>query len=248
MRNWSLRMMRMGARNLQGAGPHVPFEQQPQGVMREDIWEGANKILSVLWNEKMWGKYQSLSIEETYGERCCRWDNYTSRLSPFQRNRTGASWRNPISPDDPHTGNAPPCVWCEFDGAYNDENPSIWSLIHALTFNLPEVLSEMQLQVLQSLPLWLRQHLSCPLCRSHIREHLIGLGIPSSTRGEAWARFFWRAHNFVNEQSEVTRCGSMSCGWGVWQTPPAYRCSGVYRYPWFLTFADATAQWRGISL
>ena len=37
---------------------------------------------------------------------------------------------------------------------------SVWSLIHALTFNLPEVVSEMQLQVLQSLPLWLRQHLS----------------------------------------------------------------------------------------
>ena len=65
-----------------------------------------------------------------------------------------------------------------------------------------------------------------------------------------WARFFWRAHNYVNEQSEVTRCGSMSCGWGVWQTPPvaASSCSGVYRYPWYLTFTDATELWSGARL
>ena len=88
-----------------------------------DSWDGANKILSVLWNEQLWGKYKILKVEETYEQPCCRWANYTERLSPFQRNRTGASWRNPISPDDPLTGNAPACVWCEFDGAFNDENP-----------------------------------------------------------------------------------------------------------------------------
>ena len=38
-------------------------------------------------------------------------------------------------------GNPPPCVWCAFDGAYVDENPNIWYLIHALTFNLPETLA-----------------------------------------------------------------------------------------------------------
>lgn len=187
-----------------------------------------------------------LFINETFDEQCCRWDNYSSSLSAFQKNRTGPSWRNPIAPDNPTTGNPLPCIWCGFDGAYNDENPSVWSAIHALTFNLPDYVSELQLQVLQSLPLWLRQHLSCPLCRSHVAEHLIGLGIPSSTRGEAWARFFWRAHNYVNEQSEVTRCGSQSCGWGVWHTPPVSEsdCSGVYRYPWYLSYADATSLWR----
>jgi hypothetical protein len=44
-------MMRMGARNQQGAGAMNPREQQPQGVAREEIWYGVNKILSVLWNK-----------------------------------------------------------------------------------------------------------------------------------------------------------------------------------------------------
>ena len=114
----------------------------------------------------------------------------------------------------------------------------------ALTFNLPDTVSEKQHQVLRSLPLWLREHLSCALCRSHIHEHLIELGIPDKRSGREWAGFYWKAHNYVNEQSEVTRCGSQSCGWGTWSTPPAYRCAGVYRNAWFLTFADAAAQWR----
>ena len=205
---------------------------------------GVNMILKTLWNAELWGAYQTLEISQTYNESCCRWDNYTSRLSPFIRNRTGPSWRNPVDPADPVRGNPEPCVWCQFDGAYNDENPSIWSLIHATTFNLPNVITEPQYQVLQALPMWLRQHLSCPLCRSHIAQHLVGLGAPSSRFGKDWAFFFWRAHNYVNEQSEVTRCGSQSCGWGIWNTPPAQKCAGVYRYPWYRSFSAATTQWR----
>lgn len=201
-------------------------------------------MLKTLWDEQLWGAYKEISITETYNELCCKWDNYTESLSEFQRNRTGASFRNPVYPDDPVRGNSPPCVWCQFDGAYNDENPSIWSLIHALTFNLPDTVTEEQHQVLQSIPLWLREHLSCPLCRSHVAEHLIGLGVPQSHSGIAWARFFWQAHNYVNEQSEVTRCGSQSCGWGVWQTPSAYICAGLYRNAWYTSFGDASVQWR----
>ena len=68
----------------------------------------------------------------TRGVPCCHWPNYTAALTPFQANRTGPSYRNPLHPDDPVMGNAPPCVWCQFDGAYNDENPSVWRLCHAI--------------------------------------------------------------------------------------------------------------------
>lgn len=247
MYDWGLRMLRMGARNLGGVSGRGPRDQLAQGNPRDEIYKGANEILKVLWNSKVWDVFQTLKIETTYNELCCRWDNYTKKLSDFQSNRTGAEYRNPLNPNHKERGNAPPCIWCSFDGAYNDENPSIWSLIHALTFNLDAYVTELQFQVLQSLPMWLRQHLSCPLCRSHIHEHLINYGIPSTRNGQEWAHFFWRAHNYVNEQSEVTRCGSQSCAWGVWQTPPAYKCAGDYRYPWFMTFETATKQWRMIT-
>ena len=80
---------------------------------------GVNMILKTLWNAELWGAYQTLEISQTYNESCCRWDNYTSRLSPFIRNRTGPSWRNPVDPADPVRGNPEPCVWCQFDGAYS---------------------------------------------------------------------------------------------------------------------------------
>ena len=62
---------------------------------------------------------------------------------------------------------------------------------------------------------------------------------------EDWARFFWRAHNFVNEQTQVTRCGSQECGWGSWTTPAAaHEPVGVYRNPWFMTYANAEKRWK----
>ena len=66
-----------------------------------------------------------------------------------------------------------------------------------------------------------------------------------SRRAEDWARFFWRAHNFVNEQTQVTRCGSQECGWGSWTTPAAaHEPVGVYRNPWFMTYANAEKRWK----
>ena len=89
-------------------------------------------------------------------------------------------------------------------------------------------------------------HQSCDLCRSHLHEHLVDLDIPGdSRRAEDWARFFWRAHNFVNEQTQVTRCGSQECGWGSWTTPAAaHEPVGVYRNPWFMTYANAEKRWK----
>ena len=204
-----------------------------------------NWILSSLWNKPVWGTFVPLKIEDTYNESCCLSSKYVSSLSSFQMNRTRAEWRNPFDPHNPLTGNSPPCVWCQFDGAYNDENPSIWSLLHALTFNLDETITELQFQVLQSIPMWLRQHLSCDLCRSHIAEHLVGLGVPDSRRGVDWARFFWQAHNYINEQSEVTRCGSQNCNWGAFLNPsPDFTCAGAYRYAWFMTYQCAEGMWK----
>ena len=100
--------------------------------------------------------------------------------------------------------------------------------------------------MLSALPLFLRMHQSCDLCRSHLHEHLVELDIPGdSRRAEDWARFFWRAHNFVNEQTQVTRCGSQECGWGSWTTPAAaHEAAGVYRNPWFMTYANAEKRWK----
>ena len=216
--------------------------------------QGVNELLKALWNEDVFGAFQEVSFEETTDLACCppkayvgtSYDTYSDKLSAFQKARGGPAFRNPLFPNDAEYGNPPPCVWCAFDGAYVDENPNIWYLIHALTFNLPETLAPDQVGVLSALPLFLRMHQSCDLCRSHLHEHLVELDIPGdSRRAEDWARFFWRAHNFVNEQTQVTRCGSQECGWGSWTTPAAaHEPVGVYRNPWFMTYANAEKRWK----
>lgn len=122
----------------------------------------------------------------------------------------------------------------------------MWNLIHFLTFNLPERISETQYDLLRVLPLWLREHLSSPRCQSHVQEHFIKDGIPTSKDGIVWAWYFWRAHNIVSEMSEVTRCGSMNCnsetGYITIQNP-MWQCPGLYKYPWFMDFETARELW-----
>ena len=48
-----------------------------------------------------------------------------------------------------------------------------------------------------------------------------------------------------HEQTQVTRCGSQECGWGSWTTPAAaHEPVGVYRNPWFMTYANAEKRWK----
>ena len=43
----------------------------------------------------------------------------------------------------------------------------------------------------------------------------------------------------------MTRCGSQECGWGSWTTPAAaHEPVGVYRNPWFMTYANAEKRWK----
>eukprot|EP00935_MAST-01C_sp_MAST-1C-sp1_P001751 g1751.t1 len=251
---WIQRFLRMGARTFDPDSKQLDrgvdaSYQQAQGASRADVQKGVNQMMEVLWPEKAlgtpWPGTQTPSnVLDGVPLKCCHWDNYTGNLSPFQQARGKAEYRNPQAPLHPDEGDPPPCIWCEFDGAFNDENPTIWSVIHMLTFNLPETVSESQFAALRAIPLWLREHLSCSLCRSHVKEHLIDLGVPENRDGIAWAWYFWRAHNFVNEQSEVTRCGAMNCDWGSFNDPAAaWECPGLYRYPWFMEFEDARQLW-----
>lgn len=253
---WVQRMLRMGARTYAPDDPR-PLRnvsasgQEPQATSRGELQEGVNDIMQGLWPEEAlgdpWPGIQApADVDLLTGQplQCCERDNYTKSLSQFQKERGGAYFRNPTPPATAAQGNAPSCVWCQNDGAFNDENPVIWNLLHFFTFNLPERVSDTQYDLLRALPLWLREHLSCSLCQSHIQEHLIADGIPTSHDGVVWAWYFWRAHNIVSEMSEVTRCGSMNCNYGAFMNPsPAWQCPGVYRYPWFMDFETAREQW-----
>jgi hypothetical protein len=126
MYKWAKRMIRMGARdNFNATGDRTPSTtQNSQGNTRKEVQAGVNFILSTLWNQDCWGPFEPVEVEATFNESCCESPSYTKALSPFQSKRTGAFWRNVLHPHDGPQGNAPPCVWCQRDGAYNDENPA----------------------------------------------------------------------------------------------------------------------------
>ena len=58
-------MLRMGARNAEGASGRGPADQDPQGSSREEIHAGANMILKTLWNTQLWGEFQPLDVAST---------------------------------------------------------------------------------------------------------------------------------------------------------------------------------------
>ena len=212
-----------------------------KGALIEELLETTNNILDVLWPE-VYRPYPGPLIPGVHDATVPACDNeiYLSGLTDYQNALGGPEYRKPIPSDD--KVNPPPCIWTQYDWAYNDENPIIWSIIHTLTANLPKTISEKQKYVLRALPMFLRQYLSCDDCRSHIKEHLIDIGIPDSNDGFVWFRYFWRAHNFVNEQSAHTRCGSQDCGFS-WAYPST-ECAGKYMYPWYLSLSDAWQEWR----
>lgn len=81
-----------GTQNLEGAQGRRPSDQSPQGSSRAEIQAGVNMIVKTLWNPELWGPYHPMDVRDTFDELCCRWDNYSSQLSAFQRNRTGPRW------------------------------------------------------------------------------------------------------------------------------------------------------------
>ena len=43
----------------------------------------------------------------------------------------------------------------------------------------------------------------------------------------------------------LDQCPSQECGWGSWTTPAAaHEPVGVYRNPWFMTYANAEKRWK----
>ena len=235
------RMLRMGARTDPGAARKftsaTSHDQAAQGSSRADVQAFVTHMVNTLWPTALGAPPGDLR-EDSSDVPCCLSRDYTAGLTRMQKSRGGAEFRDPSNPSN----NPAPCVYCSFDGAYNDENPSVWEVLHVLTFNLPRVVSDAQRDVLRAIAPFLREHLSCSLCRSHVNEHLIKPGTPTSYIGADWARHFWRAHNYVNEQSNVTRCGNQDCAWGPW-SEAASRCAGVYEHPWYMPFAEAKRQW-----
>ena len=46
----------------------------------------------------------------------------------------------------------------------------------------------------------------------------------------------------------LDQCPSQECGWGSWTTPAAaHEPVGVYRNPWFMTYANAEKRWKHVD-
>lgn len=258
MIQWSLRFVRLGGRPSKGLNDrtcrlhnekgvcerYVDDAVSPltKGASQQNILVTANNILHVLWPSVL-GPFPGPFIpgELDRNVPACDDPQYVASLTDYQKANGGPDYRAPI----PANGkkNAPPCLWKNFDTAYNDEGPSIWSLIHTITANLPERLSDKQVEALRTIPMYLRMYLSCGTCRGHIKEHLIDIGIPTSNRRDDWFRYFWRAHNFVSEQTAHTRIGENTDGGLPWACD-AQGCAGKYVYPWFMPLSEAYKQWR----
>jgi hypothetical protein len=260
---WSLRFVRLGGRSSKGIGS-LPCSNHQNGICvrydtnvvkrspytrgsnQEDLIKTTNSLLEVLWPPKF-GKFPgpfTPGVDDS-DMLNCEDPKYLQTLTDYQRESGGCDYRAPVQDieinEKLNLKNAPPCLY-QGDFAYNDEAPSIWCLLHTITANLPEVLSLEQKEALETIPSFLQQYLSCGTCRGNIRNHLFRVSMPKSYFRNDWFKFFWQVHNYVNNQTAHTRCGTnTSCGlpWAI----ESDTCAGKYKFPWFLPFSDALKQW-----
>lgn len=258
MISWSLRFVRLGGRPSKGlqdrscrlhdeTGVCTRYTDDrvsalTKGAPQREIVETTNNFLRILWPKQL-GPFPGPFVpgREDASVPSCDDPTYLASLTDYQRANGGADYRAPIPADGKR--NAPPCLWKSSDTAYNDEGPSIWSLLHTITANLPETISQEQKEALRRIPMFLRMYLSCGDCRGHIKEHLIDIGIPDSSSRDDWFRYFWRAHNYVNEQTAHTRAGENTDAGLPWACETK-ECAGKYVYPWFMPLETAYAQWK----
>jgi len=246
---WARRFVRLGGKKCQDQAckNHAKLSNvspETKSARREDLTQTANNMLRVLW-PAIFAPYKDiLPGVDDKSVLSCDDPVYLSQLSDEQKEKGGPDYRAPIPKED--KSDAPPCIWTSVDFAYNDEGPAIWSLLHTLTANLPEQITSSQKEMLRMIPMYLRLVMSCGWCRSFFRPSLIDIGIPDSSNGIDWFKYFWRAHNYVNEHASHTRCGeNTSCGtsWEYFSS----ECAGKYKFPWFMSLSDAYQQWHILS-
>jgi hypothetical protein len=84
----------------------------------------------------------------------------------------------------------------------------IWSLIHFMTFNLEEKITEEQVTASQALSTYLSQQFWCTDCRAlYTRIVDVVSGPPAVATGAAHADFWWLAHNLASEHVATTTGG-----------------------------------------
>lgn len=255
---WSLRFVRLGGRPSKGLidrkcknhdANGVCFRYQDtgnaspltKGASKEDLLKTANHILKVLW-PKEFAPYPGELIPGVHDKHIpfCDDDKYLSQLTDYQKANGGPDYRKPVGSEDKK--DAPPCIWGS-DYAYNDEAPSIWSMLHTITANLPTVITDEQKEALRLIPMYLRQQFSCPDCRGNIKSHLIDIGIPDSYFGLDWFKYFHRAHNYVNESAIHFRAGENNDAGLPWAFNSNV-CPGSYMYSWYMPLSSAYYQWK----
>jgi hypothetical protein len=253
---WCLAFVRLGGRPSKGLTDrqcrnhnqdgicvryHDKVSPLTKGASREEILKTANNILKTLWPEKL-GPYPGEFVPGLHDADVpgCDESQYINQLKDYQKANGGPEYRAPSG--HPEKENPPRCLYKDVDYAYNDEAPSIWSLIHTITANLPDILTPEQVEALRMIPLYLRKYFSCPDCRGNIKEHIIDIGLPDSNYRHEWFKHFHRAHNIVNEQATKIRYGE-NMGAGYPWAKESSICAGKYAEPWYLSLGDALDQW-----
>jgi hypothetical protein len=117
----------------------------------------------------------------------------------------------------------------------------IWTLVHYVTFNLPDVMSPAQVEAARFLATWLAENFWCDDCRSFFQVGVIQeyLGLPPQTNdGLQHARWWWMAHNMASEHVATSRGGHP---WVFQLGEDGY---AQYQNPYYMAWEDAVEMWR----
>ena len=136
---------------------------------------------------------------------------------------------------------------------FGSQPNQVWSLLHFMTFNLPEKITQDQVTASQAMSTYLSQGFWCTDCRSLYTKIIdVVTGPPSVATGQAQADYWWLAHNIASEHVAATVGGHPF----VYNINDQQKIPGSGRYSgkevrsiqnnFYLPYEDAEAMWRVI--
>ncbi len=126
-----------------------------------------------------------------------------------------------------------------FDNSFRPQ--MLWSLVHYLTFNLPEAISFKQASASRALASWLSENFLCTDCRGFFTIGVLeAYGPPSvdDLTGKHHMTWWWNAHNVASEHVASIRGGH------PWLNQIQDGDVKMYQNPYYMPFETAFEQWR----
>jgi hypothetical protein len=192
-------------------------------------------IVGALWNADVFGAppsfaslEESINVIKRFGKKACYLAEATMPVDEVRVPTDANEIADPVLK----------AIVDAFDMSFRPQH--LWSLVHVLTFNLPDQLTFKQATASRALATWLSNNFVCTDCMGFFTIGILETygPPPESLAGIDHAKWWWFGHNVASEHVASTRGGH------PWINQFGEDGVAQYQNPYYMPFADAYAMWK----